>query len=389
MRRSILGLLILVLMASVHAQEETIFSIAANDIISETSNFENICDLDCDGLYDLLILHAAQIYRYEQSFTGSISFCSLSEDYLGNIIAIENSLDGFGITDLDNNGLYDIITKEFDPSLGSHIYFRYEQTASASLDFELISEVPYFAYGRYYADIDNDNLLDLVKSYHSFDGGSIFHYEQALPNSEEFTLVTRYFMDFELEYGWYSEPVFGNIDHDDQIDLAIRITQDCNWQWYEFNPEFLTFEYVMELTFDVIPAGAVGLLFDYDLDGYDDFMALGTSMINIYHNNVPEMLDYNEEVIPELLNTIQNAYPNPFNPETTISLDIAQGEHADLTIYNTRGQKVRDWEKLSSGEHHITWNGRDSKGTPVSSGIYMVVLRTDNHTSTKKVSLIK
>jgi flagellar hook assembly protein FlgD len=89
-------------------------------------------------------------------------------------------------------------------------------------------------------------------------------------------------------------------------------------------------------------------------------------------------------------------YPNPFNPSTTISFNLTTeiAESTELTIYNLKGQKIRNFDVILSGVeaelNSITWNGDDSNGKPVSSGIYYYKLVVDDKViDTKKMLLMK
>ena len=85
-------------------------------------------------------------------------------------------------------------------------------------------------------------------------------------------------------------------------------------------------------------------------------------------------------------------FPNPFNPETTISFSIGEIlENTEISIYNIKGQMVKTLidEKLPAGEHSVVWNGTDESGNSVSSGIYLYKLKNGRYTSTKKMILIK
>jgi len=85
-------------------------------------------------------------------------------------------------------------------------------------------------------------------------------------------------------------------------------------------------------------------------------------------------------------------YPNPFNPETTISFSTTEStENTEITIYNMKGQKVRTLvnEILPAVQHSVVWDGKDEKEEPVSSGIYFYKLKTEDYESTKKMILLK
>lgn len=91
---------------------------------------------------------------------------------------------------------------------------------------------------------------------------------------------------------------------------------------------------------------------------------------------------------PKLLS--QN-YPNPFNPSTTINFTMNKTAKANLSIYNVKGQLVKTLvnETKDFGTHNIVWNGTDSNGNTVPSGIYFYRLSTENHVETKKMMLMK
>ncbi|MCD4828259.1 MAG: C10 family peptidase [Candidatus Cloacimonetes bacterium] len=84
-------------------------------------------------------------------------------------------------------------------------------------------------------------------------------------------------------------------------------------------------------------------------------------------------------------------YPNPFNPSTSFRFSQAQPGQVSLTIYDVRGRKVRTLvnRHLPSGEHNIAWDGRDDNGAPVSSGIYLFMVKSGKITASGKVVLLK
>ena len=84
-------------------------------------------------------------------------------------------------------------------------------------------------------------------------------------------------------------------------------------------------------------------------------------------------------------------YPNPFNPETTISFFLPETEPLTISIFNLKGQKVSALFSgiLNSGNHNFVWNGTDSNGRPMSSGIYFARIENDKQTRTHKMMLIK
>jgi type IX secretion system substrate protein len=81
-------------------------------------------------------------------------------------------------------------------------------------------------------------------------------------------------------------------------------------------------------------------------------------------------------------------FPNPFNPSTTIALNLSQQEasSASLNIYNSKGQIVKTFNQVAQ---NVVWNGQDNQGKEVNSGIYFYQLKTGDQSFTKKMILLK
>ena len=107
---------------------------------------------------------------------------------------------------------------------------------------------------------------------------------------------------------------------------------------------------------------------------------------------VERMVVSNQDNEINVVNPISASnYPNPFNPETTISFDMPQAGKANVQIYNLRGQLVKTLlnNQVSAGTQNIIWNGRDSKNNSVASGVYFYRIKTANETIQKKMVLQK
>lgn len=89
---------------------------------------------------------------------------------------------------------------------------------------------------------------------------------------------------------------------------------------------------------------------------------------------------------------LKQNYPNPFNPATTISYSLSRASNVTLTIYSILGQEIKVLirEQKPSGIYEVLWDGMNSANKPVSSGIYIYRLSTDNGFSeTRKMVLLK
>ncbi len=83
------------------------------------------------------------------------------------------------------------------------------------------------------------------------------------------------------------------------------------------------------------------------------------------------------------------AYPNPFNPETTISFSVRPNDQATLAIYNLKGQRVKSCGKFQTGKHKIVWDGTNDALKPVASGVYLCRLKSNTETKTRKLMLLQ
>ena len=105
-----------------------------------------------------------------------------------------------------------------------------------------------------------------------------------------------------------------------------------------------------------------------------------------------------EEVIPGTLPTsfqLNQNFPNPFNPSTTISFDLPTRSKVTLTVFNLLGQKVSTLvdKDLTANSYKVEWDGRSDTGESVASGIYfykLIAEAEDNEfVETKKMMLLK
>ena len=140
---------------------------------------------------------------------------------------------------------------------------------------------------------------------------------------------------------------------------------------------------LLEITFEVLGDSKVGIspikICDVDLN-----------------DRVPvEVRDGMVEVVPARTMLLQN-YPNPFNPGTWIPYQLGEKGKVKIRIYDVLGRLVRELELgerepgvyLDRGEAAY-WDGRDGRGNPVPSGIYIYQLCSGDHTDVRRMFLVK
>ncbi|HEY3250781.1 MAG TPA: SBBP repeat-containing protein [Ignavibacteria bacterium] len=92
------------------------------------------------------------------------------------------------------------------------------------------------------------------------------------------------------------------------------------------------------------------------------------------------------EAGPLSINGMSTNYPNPFNPETNIYVELIHDSYVKLVIYDALGREVTRLadNELKEGSHSFIWNASGS-----TSGIYFYRLETNYGSETKKIVLIK
>jgi hypothetical protein len=107
-----------------------------------------------------------------------------------------------------------------------------------------------------------------------------------------------------------------------------------------------------------------------------------------YYGNLVD-LSVTRAAVPDGFRLEQN-YPNPFNPETEIAVYLPQPSDWRLTIFNIKGQMVREFSGFgSAGVTNVAWDATDEFGQPVATGIYLYRLDAGEFSDTKKMLLIK
>ena len=103
-----------------------------------------------------------------------------------------------------------------------------------------------------------------------------------------------------------------------------------------------------------------------------------------------EQVSIIDETLPIAYN-LYNAYPNPFNPITTLRYDLPEDANVNITIYDMMGRLVSNLvsSQQRAGYKSIQWNATNNIGQPVSAGLYLYTIQAGDYTQTKKMVLLK
>ena len=128
------------------------------------------------------------------------------------------------------------------------------------------------------------------------------------------------------------------------------------------------------ITFKVLDASSQMLI--------DMNVVMGDSKWNDLGVSIISLVDF---VLPEAY-ALEQAYPNPFNPVTTLSFSLPEMSEVSLSIYDLQGREVASLLSgmMDAGYHSVNWDASNH-----SSGMYFVKMLAGNHAETQKLMLIK
>ena len=172
------------------------------------------------------------------------------------------------------------------------------------------------------------------------------------------------------------DPVLATLTNDDGPDSylelhAIMTYGDSAWTVWSGSPINVDTTDPSTVYFVVVSQNDAGSSFGYTLTFSDG--AMSTDL------EIPDKF------------SISHAYPNPFNPQTNIQIDLQNPQRVQVYIYDIKGQMVKTLvnRHLVAGQHVFIWNGRNYQGLPVSTGTYFVRIKGKSQERWQKVTLLK
>ncbi|PID27474.1 MAG: hypothetical protein CSB55_08795 [Candidatus Cloacimonadota bacterium] len=349
---------------------------------------------------------------------------------LGNLVFPE-----LAAADFDNDGYFEILAPLFNGELKM---IDNDGTIVSSFDFSTESyyvSAPVIDGNKNIYIADNNNKLFQTDK----DGNKNWEYQLSSPSSNEIALeqdgdyyayvTTRggeiyYFKDDgELQLGYpvsVSEnlpfgPLLADLDDNGETEI-ITLTNFSNIYIFTKNGNQTGYSPVMQNLSGYCGATVADMDWDGDYEiisahyhgiAVTDIktdkgnlipwiMYRGNYMRNGFYGDNP-VADKDEDIaLPNVLTLSQN-YPNPFadgetRNGTTINFFLPKDENISLSVYNTKGQKVKTLignEKFAKGKHTVTWNGSNSSGKKVGSGVYFYKLQTKSESVNRKMIFIK
>ena len=338
-------------------------------------------DFDYDG--DLDLASGSQLGDIKYFENVGTSFAPAWQANHTLFESIDHSIySAIALGDVDADSLPDAIAGD----LSGNLFFHHNTGTGFDYDGSVFQGVNLGGWSvPRLVDMDGDSDLDIVVG--NEDGG-LFYFENAGDvASPDWTEVSGFFSGIDV--GSNCVPTLGDYDHDDDMDL---MTGNLFHEVQFFaNSDGIWIEDVTVVNGITAGQNAAPALADLDGDGDLDLTIGNYSGTFNYFENINPTTYVSDQEVPVRGSYIAAVYPNPFNPQTTITFALGHAQPAVGGVDELTGKRVvvlAD-RTFTVGNHSLLWNGRDYQGDSMPSGTYLVRLETESGVEARKVMLVR
>ena len=342
------------------------------------------------------ISNGAAFYRFGNILEGSYTLTASCYGYEsqsqpavvmeGNTTYLDFNLVPFGTIEVSGH-----VVGSDDPGTGLEGAFVimvgdeiYQTPTDENGDF-ILTDV--FENNNYYIEISNFGYdvysEDIYVGNSNYDMGTIVLDETAFPPTNVTAVLNP--EETEVTLSWYPPPM---INRDFEFYNAYRFLQvninvPSTWIW--IGAELVDTFYVDTEWVNLTPQ-----FYQYAVKAvYTNEVESDPAFSNVLEK---ESGSNSPDILQNVRTEITGIYPNPFNPETTISFNLTAEnieKNIEIIIYNIKGQKIRQYSIFNS-QSSIVWDGTDENDKSQSTGIYLIHLRVDGkNLDSKKCLLLK
>ncbi|HOV15998.1 MAG TPA: FG-GAP-like repeat-containing protein [Candidatus Cloacimonadota bacterium] len=317
-----------------------------------------LLDMDNDGDLDLVTGCEAGTVRYyqNQGNTTNPNWVELP-NYFGSIDIGSNSVPA--IADLDYDGDKDLLIGDSWGDLHCYLHQSHSWIANTTI-FSGISGAQNAA--PFLIDLDHDGDLDLILG--DYDGTFSF-YRNQLYSPAVLNPPTNLGVQIELtvQASWET-PADGSSSPFEHYNIYLNgnFMASTNALTYVLENLVLGQQYTLQVTAQYIAGESI--------PAETVFIFTATT---------------DEHQTPIHLRN----YPNPFQTRTTFNFSVPKGTTASVSIYNLKGQCLKSWADLKTGNQELVWDGTDNNGKPVAAGLYISKLSYGISSYINKIILLK
>lgn len=335
-------------------------------------------DYDNDGDFDAFLAnfeHKNALYKNN----GNWSFTSVTNDTIVN----ENgyhAITGWG--DFDNDGDLDMfITQAYGGSSLNNKLYKNMKMESGTATFQKVTASPLtsdggYTYGFAWGDYDRDGDLDIMcaKTYQENELNALFRNDNSNGNK---------WAEFKLQGVTTNRSAIGT-----KIRVKATINGQSVWQSRVVSGQEGYCTQNLEQHFGL---GNATVIDSVKIEWQSGSTSVYTNVaVNKFYKAIEGQsnlvgVSNNNSVQPNEYKLNQN-FPNPFNPATTISFTLPKKDFASIRIYDSLGKEVSSLinEVKQAGYYEINFNASE-----LSSGVYFYKLITSGYSETKNMVLIK
>ncbi|HQF67748.1 MAG TPA: FG-GAP-like repeat-containing protein [Candidatus Cloacimonadota bacterium] len=353
------------------------------------------CDLNGDGINDLLVYAPGPQYEEWGNvyvYLGGELFATTPALHIRGAVLYEQLGADMKTGDINGDGYDDIVLTNrvpVDPDglygpchYHLKIYPGGESLTNVPIFETLLASAPYAGINGIIAngDLNGDGYDDIVISGGNQDGQAwlkIFYGQEDITSLQS--------VDLELDYYSYSIKSYVNLNNDPFSDLWVKLYKPMPYDPYEGS--YAVYKQTSEVL-DLIPDftdpspvprisyGYCYPLGDMNNDGFPDFFVFSYPTSNppcpAYATILSESYVSNSDECIQPARNVIRCYPNPFRDGVSIRIAGADKsvQLTSMEVYNLKGQLVHSRKNLRGKQ--IRWDGLDSHGNKIGSGIYIV-----------------
>ena len=307
--------------------------------VTSTNRFNappTLVDLDGDGDLEIVAGNDSGLLHVLHHDGSEMASYDVGDDIRG----------GISVADLNDDGSYELLFAGYDDMLHVWNPFDGAELEGFPIDMEYNSLTEPVT-----ADLDNDGDLEVVAAMKSgmvhvlhHDGTPFNNFPTSLGGNIE------------------SSPTIGDLDNDGDFELIFGTNVGLK-------------------VLDIKTDKGERLSWKLHRGNLDRTGSLAMTLVSV---------DQGEGVVPEEFYVSPN-YPNPFNPSTRIDIQTSERNDLNVRIFDATGRLVNTLmdKQLDAGHYTVRWNGLDSKGFGMPTGVYFIQVRSGIKISNQKMILIK
>lgn len=335
-------------------------------------------DYDNDGRLDVFISNwGGNNALYKNN--GNWNFAHIGNDTISNEAGM-NAITGWG--DMDNDGDLDMyVSQSYGSVPRNNLMYKNMKMETGTASFQRIDAGAVtndggWTYGFAWGDYDRDGDLDIfcAKTFNENELNGLFRNDNSNGNK---------WVEFKCEGVTTNRSAIGT-----KIKLKATINGQSVWQMREIDGQNGYCTQTLEQHFGLGNAAVIdSLKIEWQSGNTNVYTNVA---VNKFYKAIEGQsnlvgVSNNTSIQPKEFKLNQN-FPNPFNPATTISFTLPKKDFAAIKIYDSTGKEVSSLinEVKPAGYYEVSFNGSE-----LSSGVYFYKLITSNYTETKNMILLK